>query len=60
MVEKHVARVPLRAKSSDFSFWRAQPYQARLAAVEEIREEYIRCRYGAKPGFQTVYRIVKR
>ena len=60
MVEKHVARVSLKAKSSDFSFWQKQPYQARLAALEEIREEYIRWKYDAKPGIQRVYRIVKR
>ncbi|MBM3121190.1 MAG: hypothetical protein FJZ97_03260 [Chloroflexi bacterium] len=60
MVEKHVARVPLRAKSTDFSYWQSQPYQARLAALEEVRKEYIRWRYGAEPGFQRVYRIAKR
>lgn len=60
MVEKNVARVPLRANSNDFSYWQRQPYQARLAALEEVREEYIRWRYGAKPGFQRVCRVAKR
>ena len=52
MVKKHVVRVALGAPSSDFAYWQAQPPMARLAALEEIRQEYNRWRYGAKPGFQ--------
>ena len=60
MVETHVARVPLRASSSDFSYWQRQPYQARLAALEEVREESIRWRYCVTPGFQRVCRVAER
>lgn len=60
MVKKHVVRVALGAPSSDFAYWQAQPPMARLAALEEIRQEYNRWRYGAKPGFQRVCRVVKR
>jgi hypothetical protein len=55
-----VTRIKLGEASSDVAYWRAQPYAARLAALEEIRREYHRWRYGAEPGFQRVYRIVKR
>jgi hypothetical protein len=47
-------------RSFDLKFWQAQPPAARLAALEEIRREYHRWRYGAEPGFQRVYSIVKR
>jgi len=60
MVESHVTRVVLGAKSSDFAFWQRQPIQARLVALEEVRRDYIRWNYGAEPGFQRVHRIVGR
>ncbi len=47
-------------RSFDLKFWQAQPPAARLAALEEIRREYHRWRYGAEPRFQRVYSIVKR
>lgn len=47
-------------RSFDLKYWQAQPPAARLAALEEIRREYHRWRYGAEPGFQRVYSIVKR
>ena len=47
-------------KKNDAAYWRTQPYVARLAALEEIRQEYHVWKYGTEPGFQRVYRIVKR
>ena len=47
-------------RSLDLKYWQAQPPAVRLAALEEIRREYHRWRYGAEPGFQRVYSIVKR
>jgi hypothetical protein len=47
-------------RSFDLKYWQAQPPGARLAALEEIRREYHRWRYGAEPGFQRVYSITKR
>jgi hypothetical protein len=47
-------------RSLDLKYWKAQLPAARLAALEEIRREYHRWRYGAEPGFQRVYSIVKR
>lgn len=41
-------------------YWRGQPYTARLAALEQIRQEYHRWKNNAQPGFQRVYRVVKR
>ncbi|MGB9870192.1 MAG: hypothetical protein ACPLYD_00810 [Anaerolineae bacterium] len=55
-----VTRVKMGEKGSDAAYGWAQPYQARLAALEEIRREYHRWRYGAEPRLQRVYTIVKR
>jgi hypothetical protein len=63
-METHIARVvtkiSIHQQTSDFAYWQTQPYQARLAALEEIRQEYHRWRYGAEPRLQRVYTIVKR
>mgnify|MGYP005864279951 CR=1 FL=1 len=48
-IEKRYAKVNLRSQKSDFGYWQAQPYPVRLAALEEIRQEYHRWRYGAEP-----------
>lgn len=63
-METHIAKVVtktnIRQQTSDFAYWQTQSYQARLAALEEIRQEYHRWRYGAEPRLQRVYTIVKR
>jgi hypothetical protein len=53
-------RIQEMDRSFDLKYWRAQPPAARLAALEEIRQEYHRWRYGAEPRLQRVYSIVKR
>ena len=59
-VIKTVTKVPAREQKSDFAYWQTQPYEVRLATLEQIRREYHQWRYGAEPGFQRVYTIVKR
>jgi hypothetical protein len=59
-VKKTYTKVNIRDQKSDFAYWQTQPYQVRLATLEEIRKEYHRWRYGAEPRFQRVYTIVKR
>jgi len=59
-IKKVVTKGKLNDKKTDSDYWRKQSYFARLAALEEIRTEYHRWRYGAEPGFQRVYKIVKR
>ena len=53
-------KVNLYSHKSDLTYWQAQPYQARLAALEQIRQEYHRWKYGAEPRLQRVYTITKR
>ncbi len=59
-IQKVYTKVNIHEQKSDFAYWQTQPYQTRLAALEEIRQEYHRWRYGAEPRLQRVYSIVKR
>lgn len=59
-VEKVYAKVSVNEQKTDFAYWQTQSYQARLATLEQIRQEYHSWKYGAEPGFQRVYQIVKR
>jgi hypothetical protein len=49
----------LKDQKNDFAFWQNQSYQKRLQTLEEIRQEYIKWKYGSQPGFQRVYKIVE-
>jgi hypothetical protein len=59
-VEKTLSKVSLFEQESDFAYWQSQPYESRLAALERIRQEYHRWRYGAEPRLQRVYSVAKR
>jgi len=54
------ALVRISEQKSDFAYWQTQPYELRLAALEQIRQEFHRWKYGAEPRLQRVYSIVKR
>ncbi|MCI0488646.1 MAG: hypothetical protein L0229_18820 [Blastocatellia bacterium] len=55
-VEKVYLKLPISEQRSDFAYWQTQSPQSRLAALEEIRQEYHSWKYNAQPGFQRVYR----
>jgi hypothetical protein len=59
-IKRVVTKTKLTEKKTDAAYWRTLPYAERLAALEEIRQEYHVWKYGTEPGFQRVYRIVKR
>ena len=59
-VAKVAKKMRLSEQSSDFAYWQTQPYALRLAALEQIRREYIVWKYDSEPGFQRVYTIIKR
>ncbi len=59
-IAKVVTKLNLRQRRSDFAYWQTQPYEARLATLEQIRREYHLWKYGSEPKFETVCRIVKR
>ena len=52
--------VHIGAQKSDFAYWQTQPYALRLAALEQIRQEFHRWKYGAEPRLQRVYSVAKR
>jgi hypothetical protein len=62
-----VKKVKPNQAGNDFAYWQSHPYEARIAALEEIRREYHQWIAdqqeddpNAQPGFHRVYRIVKR
>ena len=58
-ISKVVAKVPVHEQKSDFAYWQTQPYEVRLATLEQIRREYHQWRYGAEPRLQRVVTIVR-
>lgn len=59
-IEPVVKKLKISEQKSDFEYWQSQSYQARLNALEQIREDYNQWKYHAQQGFQRVYQIVKR
>jgi hypothetical protein len=59
-IQKTYKILKLGEQPSDFAFWQTQSFQARLAALEEIRREYHRWKYGAEPRLQRVCSVAKR
>lgn len=55
-----VQKFKLTEQPSDFAYWQTQSYEARLAALEEIRREYYGYTDETEPRLQRVYCIVKR
>ena len=59
-IAKVYRKVSLYNQPSDFGYWQTQPYEVRLAALEEIRREYHGWHDETQPRLQRVYTIVKR
>jgi hypothetical protein len=68
---KNIAKVfkktNLLAQGNDFTYWQTRPYAERIAVLEEIRREYQVWEQSTRgeadaiqPGFQRIYRIIKR
>jgi hypothetical protein len=55
-----VKKIKFTDKKSDFAWWQDRSYAERLAALEQIREEYNQWKYGNQQGFQSVYSVLKR
>ena len=59
-MEKVVTKGSLRDRKTDFAYWQVRPETDRLAAIEMLRQQYIKYKFGnVQPRFQRVYRIVK-
>jgi len=60
-IEKVVRKVKIDEQVPDSVYWRTQSYQARLAALEQIRQDYHQWKYGTRrPRLQRVYTIIKQ
>ena len=58
---KVVTRVKLgEDEENDCAYWQTQPPAVRLAALEEIRREYHRWKYGGDPPMRKVVTIINR
>ena len=55
-----IKKIKLKDLKSDFAFWQKQPMISRLAALQEIREEYLGWKYDNRQRFQRVYTIIKQ
>jgi hypothetical protein len=60
IIKKVITKTSLDDKNSDFAYWQSKSYAERLAALEEIRNEFNNWKYtDAEQRFQRVYRVVK-
>lgn len=59
-IQKVVRKVALKEQPTDFAYWREQSYEARLAALEEIRWEYHQWHHDIQPRLQRVLHFAKR
>lgn len=59
-MQKIVKKLNLKDETNDLEFWLTKSYQERLAALEVLREHYVKYFLnGHRPGFQRVYRVIK-
>jgi hypothetical protein len=59
-IDKVITKVRLEEQSSDLSFWFSKTPQERIAALELIRNEYNRGKYGLDVRLQRVCRVIKQ
>jgi hypothetical protein len=58
-IKKVVTKVKLTDQKKDAEYWRRQPYAARLAELERIRQEYHLWKYGGETPMRKVVTIMK-
>ena len=60
-MEKVIHRIPAKSAASDRDYWLTKTPQERLAAIEFLRQQYIKFKYGdVPPRFCRVFTIAKR
>ena len=59
-IEKTYTKMKLGEQKTDFAYWQTQPYEKRLATLEQVRREYHAWKYDTEPRFQRVHSIIKR
>jgi hypothetical protein len=59
-IARVVTKLKLGQEEGDVAYWQAQSPEARLTALEEIRREYHRWKYGGDPSMRKVVTIISR
>jgi len=59
-IARVVTRLKLGQEEGDVAYWQAQSPETRLAALEEIRREYHRWKYGGELPFRKVVTIIDK
>lgn len=60
-MKKQVKKYKLGEQPNDLAFWLTLTPAERIAALEELRERHVYFFLnGVNPGFQRVYKIIKR
>ena len=59
-IARVVTKLKLGQEEGDVAYWQAQSPETRLAALEEIRREYHRWKYGGEPPFRKVVTIIDK
>lgn len=59
-IQRVITKYRIGEQPSEYSYWQAQPYELRLEALEQIRQQYHNWKHDARPRLQRVYRIIKR
>ncbi len=61
IVNRSVSRKIRQAEEkNDFGYWSNQSVEARLEALESIREEFNSWKFNDQQRFQRVYRVIKQ
>ena len=55
-----VKKIPQAEEASDYSYWVTQSIEARLDALESLREEFNNWKFNDQQRFQRVYRVIKQ
>jgi len=55
-----VRKIKLTEAKSDYGYWVNQTVEARLEALESLREEYNNWKFNDQQRFQRVYRVIKQ
>jgi hypothetical protein len=59
-IARVVRIVRMSEQGNDYQYWQSRSYQERLAALEELRQEYYGQADGSQPRLQRVYTVIKR
>ncbi len=61
ILNKSIAKkIKLTEEKSDYSYWINQSVEARLDALESLREEFNNWKFNDQQRFQRVYRVIKQ